>query len=299
LKVIERVIEYASRSDVIRIHPFADIHFGSSDCDEGLLAQRLDEVDADPSAYWLLLGDQLDCIGYKDKRFDVSNLPRWLLLAWHENMKFGLGQLQRDELAARINRRGTLADKLLAVVEGNHEASMRRYQELDGYLSLIERIRGRNATPLALGPSGFLVLRFKRMTGDEQQTVGSTFTVVVYLDHGWGGGDLAGGVNLKLERTMDRFDADVFLMGHHHKVTTHTNPGRVRPTKALTIEQSPPKIGAICGTFVRGRADGHDSYAEWKGLRPSPVSTDIVLEVVPDKRQVNLVQRSLRDPVTL
>ena len=298
MRSITRIIEYSSRADEFTIHPLADIHFGAAACDEKRFSERLDEIDADPLALWLMLGDQLDCIGHKDPRFDISSLPRWLVLRWHESGKLGLAQHQRNELAERINAHETLGDKLLAVVEGNHEAMIRKHQDIDAYLSLIERLHRGSAERLALGVSGFVTLRFRRTVG-ENETRAGTFSVVIYLHHGWGGGDLAGGINLKLERQMDRYGADVYLMGHHHKVTTHTNPGVIRPNSAGRIEQGADRLGAVCAPFLRCLVDGSDTYSEAKAYRAAPANADILVRVRPDKHEVDLVERSRREAVIL
>lgn len=292
MQIIEHTIPYSSRSDEFTIHAIADIHHGAKASDTPRLERRLAEIDADPLALWVDLGDNCDNIGWHDPRFDFGALPRWLVEAHMDNPKLGLAQLQRDDLAARINRYDTLGDKLLGAVEGNHEAAIRRHQEIDVYLTLLEKIKPDASKHLALGMSGFLVLRFRRTLANSS---GSTWTVVMYLHHGWGGGDLAGGVNLKLERLMDRYEADIYLLGHHHKVTTHTNTAPLRVNSALQVEQPPDKVGAVCGTYLRGVIQDADTYSEAKAYRPPPASADIMLKIRPDKHEIDLVERTVRD----
>jgi len=282
MRVLERTIRYRGRGAEYRIHAVADIHLGSRACDEARLDRTLDEIDKDPSALWILLGDQCDFIAQRDPRYDLSSLPRWLYDAAYDNPKVGLAALQRDELARRINKRKSLGRKLLAVVEGNHEAMIRKYSEVDSYMGLVEQIRADKEQQLAIGASGFLVLRFTRTAGSaDDPTIGNTHTLRIYMTHGWGGGDLAGGTALKLEREMDRYDANIYLMGHVHKVQTHISSRPITLNQNLELVQPPDRMGAICGTYMRGRISGADTYAEVKGYRPSPVSSNVTIRVQP------------------
>lgn len=292
MRVIEREIEYRGRGTELHIYPVADVHLGNRACDEARLDAALDEIDADKSGYWLTLGDSCDFINARDPRYDPSILPRWLYDAAYEQPKVGLGALQRDELVRRINKRKSLGRKLLAAVEGNHEAMIRKWSEVDSYVGLIERIRDTDR-PICMGAGGFLVLRFRRIAGkDEAPSSGNTFTLRLMLEHGWGGGDLAGGTALKLEREMDRYDADIYLMGHVHKVQTHISSRPITLDAELRLVQPPDRMGAICGTYMRGRIADADTYAEVKGYRPSPVSTDVLIRVQPDKGTYSLEERN-------
>ena len=296
MKIIERVIEYTSRSDEFDIHVITDIHDGDKASDTPRLERRLDEINKDPFALWVDLGDNCAFINMRDPRVSFGSLPRWLVIALNDNPKSGLAQLQRDHLARLINERETLGSKLLAWVEGNHESSIHKHSEIDVYLSLLEKIRPNTKQALAVGLSGFLVLRFRRMKKNGGY---STFSVVIYMHHGWGGGDLAGGVNLKLERQMDRIEADVYLMGHHHKVTTHTNAGQMRVNEGLQLEQGADKVGAICGTYLRTVINDADTWAEGKSFRAAPSTSDIIVRIRPDKKEIDMVQRTVRESAIL
>jgi len=244
------------------------------------------------------LGDQCDYIGRGDPRFDDKSLPRWLYDLNYDS-KAGLAALQRDELARRIGKRKSLGRKLLAVVEGNHEAMIRKHSEVDSYEGLVERIRDTDR-PLCLGASGFVVLRFRRIAGkDEAPSSGNTFTLTLLCEHGWGGGDLAGGIANRLEREMDRYAADVVLMGHSHKIETHTASRPIALDSELRLVQPPDRLGSVCGTFLRGRIKDADTYAEAKGFRPSPASSDVLIRVQPDKGAYSLEIRNRNQETTL
>ena len=299
MKVIERKIPYRGRGTELRLYAVADVHLGNRATDEARLDRTLDEIDGDANALWLLLGDQCDYINQHDPRYDAASLPRWLYDAAYEQPKVGLAALQRDELVRRIAKRKTLGKKLLAVVEGNHEAMIRKYSETDSYVGLIEQIRADKEQQLAIGASGFLVLRFRRIAGAGEDRGGNGYTLRLYLHHGWGGGDLSGGVALKLEREMDRYDADLYLMGHHHKVQSSAQSRPITLNAALELVQPPDRMGAICGTYMRGRIADADTYAEAKGYRPSPVSSDVVVRIRPNQGAYSLEARNSNQEAAL
>ena len=294
MRVIEHVIEYRGRATELTLYPLADIHLGNRACDEDRLDATLDAIAADKDARYVFLGDQFDAINAKDPRFDVRSLPLWLVESWYEGRT--IAEAQRDNLLQRILARPKLKGKCLGVIKGNHEHTIYHWSEIDMYNPLVEAVKGKDEQ-VALDTSGFIVLRFRRISGESTQ--GQTFTLAVYLHHGWGGGDLSGGVALKLEREMDRFDADLFLMGHHHRIQTPTQARPLRVNDALQLVQPSDKQGAICGTFLRGRLDGVDTYQERKGYRPSPATSEVVVKIRPDKAEVDVVSRTRQEAVVL
>lgn len=282
MRVIERITEYSSRADVFTLYPLMDIHLGTRACDERRLERVLTEIERNPRAYYLLGGDNLDCINAKDPRFDPRVLPEWLLRRWSATGDIAAGQ--RAELIERLTRRSGLRGRCLGVVEGNHEAAIYRYTETNVYDPLVEALR-ENGESLALGYEGFVVWRFRR------GGMHDTWTVVIYVNHGWGGGDLAGGIALKLERVMDRFDADIYLLGHHHRMQSIVQSRPLRVNAGLRLEQPPDRVGAVCGTFLSGRLENIQTYPETRGFRPTARNGMVMVRIMPDKRRIELVER--------
>ena len=282
MKIIERITEYSSRADVFTLYPLMDIHLGTRACDEKRLDRCLAEIERDKYGFYLLGGDNLDCINAKDPRFDPRILPAWLLERWSETGDMAASQ--RAELIARLQKHAGLRGKCVGVLEGNHETAIYRHTETNVYDPLVEALR-QDGESLALGYEGFVVWRFRR------GGMHDTWTVVIYVNHGWGGGDLAGGVALKLERVMDRFDADVYLLGHHHRIQSIVQSRPLRVNAGLHLEQPPDRVGAICGTFVAGRLENIETYPERRGFRPTAQNGQVLVRIYPDKRRIELVER--------
>ena len=290
MKIIEHITDYKSRSDVFTLYPLMDIHLGTRACDEERLDHMLDEIARDKYGFYLLGGDNVDCINAKDPRFDPRLLPPWLLDRWVQTGD--LAAAQREELIARLTSRDGLRGKCLGVVEGNHETAIYRHTETNVYDPLVEALRV-DGESLALGYEGFIVWRFRRLECHD------TWTVVIYVNHGWGGGDLAGGIALKLERQMDRFDADVYLLGHHHKIQSIVQSRPLRVNAGLHLEQPPDRIGAVCGSFIVGRLENIGTYPEAKGYRLTPRNGQVLVKITPDKKRIELVERVIHDAAVM
>ena len=287
MRVIERTISYRTRSDEFTIYPLSDIHFGSVACDEARLDTALDEIAADPRALYLLLGDQFDSINPMDKRFSVSALPAWLADEYRQD--HGVCDPQRNELLRRIKSRKRLAGRCIGVVEGNHEQKVMHDFGIDMYHQFETALRVNEAERLDLGMSGFVVLRFQQVTPGSE-TPGHVYTLTMYVTHGFGGGDLAGGVALKLERELARFESDITLMGHVHKVQIIPRARPIRVNANLQLEQPPDVVGAYCGSFMKSRVQDVTTYPESKGMSPS-ASSSVLIRVRPFSRTFEVVEK--------
>ena len=95
---------------------------------------------------------------------------------------------------------------------------------------------------------------------------GSTSTLRVYLHHGHGGGKLAGGKALTMERTLLTTECDLALMGHVH--SSIVVPGAVQGVDGAGKPVLRKRRGAYTGTFLRHAYEGQDTYSEIKGYLP-------------------------------
>ena len=77
MRVIVKTIEHNSRSDVFRIVPLSDVHWGARACDEALFRKTVKTI-KDTNAFWVGLGDFNECITRRDKRHQEDVLAPWL-----------------------------------------------------------------------------------------------------------------------------------------------------------------------------------------------------------------------------
>ena len=112
-------------------------------------------------------------------------------------------------------------------------------------------------------------------------------TCTIWCHHGEGYGRGAGAPLTKLQTLMPFFDADIYLMGHMHKVV-----GAPLDQIYMTRKQPPQlkyktKIIAGTGSFLRGHMQGSNkagratgSYVE-KGMLPPVSLGGVVITVKP------------------
>lgn len=261
MRVLERSIEVASRSDCVRVWALADIHLGNALCDEAHLQAVVRKIAEDPLSYWIGLGDFCDFINRRDPRFRESLIAPWL---WGKD---DLPKAQRERLLEVL---GPIRGKCLALVKGNHEDDILRRYEVDVYGPLVEAMKVDAGQMLAVGVQGFLVLRLVRSQ--------SRASIVFYLHHGYTGGRLPGAKALALGRLSTHYDFDVALMGHSHVVQVLRQTRLSVATRGRRVIER-PRVSAVCGTFLRGWGEA-EQYSEIRGYPPSDLGP-VVIELTP------------------
>ena len=248
-KLIKRDI-VSFEGNEFKIYPISDTHIGALETDELRLKKLVKEIE-DENGWWIGVGDYCNFIGLSDPRFLSMELAEWIQIQ-HLN---DLAKAQRDRFLDIIN---PIAHKCLALVEGNHERSVKKYYERDIYLDIVNKVKeaGNFAADyhLGVGYSGFLYLRFLRPDGKTKDTY------TIFLHHGFGGGKLAGGKALNLQRVLWTNECDIAIMGHTHEA-------KIQPEAVKTVRGNNiviiPRLCIKCGTFMV-EAD----YAERVGALP-------------------------------
>jgi hypothetical protein len=267
VNLIQQRIDYHSRSDEFRLWHLTDLHIGARACDEKLLRRHIRLIEDDDRAIVTLGGDLVDAINRKgDKRHLESTLAPWL---WGKD---DVLQAQLDYLRDEILT-PALCRKTVAVLAGNHEGSPDQFQGAGLYRQIVKHVAQHKDVPppsIALGYRGFLSLSFRRVSATGR--AGSGWAMQLFITHGHGGGKLAGGHALELERMLGRFEADLIFMGHRHTeayvplVASRVVGSRIVQTK---------RVGMLIAGYLGGGAErGKDelpatTYDELKGYFPT------------------------------
>ena len=250
-----------------------DLHLGNANTDEGLIEATAKRLEA-PGTYWIDLGDAIDAINMRDPRFDPRTLPDWIGLA-------DLIDLSKAQVDRYRHYFGRLGGTCWARLFGNHEASLQKHTERDIYAELNRACglpEGRD-----LGYSGFVRVRFRRR-GGRANRVKDTWTQTIYINHGSGGGRLAGAKALKLERLAMAFDADIYAIGHTHtKLVLQKRAVGLSPRTLEIIDK--PQLMVNVGAFL----DGKRGYPEYKGLYPQALGP-VELRFYPAERRIEVIQ---------
>jgi UDP-2,3-diacylglucosamine pyrophosphatase LpxH len=189
------------RGESIPILVASDWHIGSKHCDMSLIKRIMtyaEEVDA----YIILNGDILEMA----IRNSVGS-PYECDMTPNE---------QIEEMCSIFDKR----HKILAVLEGNHEARTKKHADVD-IVSLFASMQ-----PMIpyLDRAGAIALNTSK---------GATY--IIYAQHGVrGGGRKPGGAMNAIHDMMENVDADIYIHGHHHRLSL---------TKQMQLQFKPGNIG--------------------------------------------------------
>ena len=252
-----------TRADSFRIIPIGCTHCGNAAAEEHepQLKLLMREILSSKNTYTILMGDSAEFINVRDKRFDAAALASWINVP----DLVDLAKVQ-VEYYLELIRPLAKANKILAIVDGNHERAIKRYSERDVYSQIVSTVKGwqkmKASERLGVGMTGWLLLRF---VGKKSGKGGASKVIKVNLHHGFVGGRLDGAKALNMQRWLWSHDADVAMMGHSHDIKVL--PGAIETLNARNGKvETKSRIGLITGNWL-GRA----SYATDAGYLPLPV----------------------------
>lgn len=264
MEVIIKRIDY-TRPDIFYLYPFFDAHLGAIESAERQLILKVAEC-ADRGKYGLAVGggDWCDCITSKDWRWRTNGIAGWV-------EKRNIVDSQRRR-AVEIFKPLIEQGQLIGIGTGNHEEEIHKRHDDD----IIRNICRDTKVPYA-GYSCFVILKFFRSNN-------CTHQIIVHSWHGSGSAQSEGARLMRLVRLVNDIEADIYLMGHLHAMTSHTpdrliqRNGRVRSIKLAAT---------ICGSWLKTYAQPHEgeildpSYGEEKGYKPSRIGMPII-RIEPD-----------------
>lgn len=273
-----RYVDTESRSDTFTLYYLTDLHVGAINCEERLLKRDIEAIAADPNARWIGGGDYIDAICHLgDKRYKPSHIAPWLR---------GEDDLMDAQVDYVVKMLTPIAAQCVELVLGNHEEAALKFYGNNVYWSIVKGISqaaGCAPTDLALGVQGFVNLVFRRSLESAHP---SAMRYSIYCHHGYGGGRLAGGHALTLERVLSDFECDIALLGHRHTRVT-VDKVVVRSTRRK-VEQH-LRMAAFVPSYLNAYIDPSssqkplDTYAEHKGLPPKHLGT-FPIHIKPDVR---------------
>jgi predicted phosphodiesterase len=275
MRVLERVIEYKSRSDWLRIVPLFDLHLGNAACDEKLLRETVEDIAADPMCWWIGGADYADFINKKDRRYKETAMASWL---------WGVNDISKRQIVKVADVLKPIKNKCLCLLKGNHEEDILMKYERDVYTTLVDLVKPDGDTPVMMGVQGFLRLRLRMVASTGVNT--SVWTVIIYLHHGYGGGRLEGGDALALGRIFKDYDCDIALMGHRHKRHAISRM-QLSVNRAGSKIRERHQVAAFCGSFLKGYSED-EVYPENKGLPPQPLGP-VEIRIQPDKKIIKCI----------
>lgn len=266
------VIPYTG-DQTFTLRPLGDVHLGTAHCDRKHFKRDIDSIAADPNALWIGMGDYCECITPTDPRFvaaevDPDFLPRLGTIA----------VAQRDTFLEYVE---PIKAKCIGLLEGNHEAQIRFRHYLDLTLDMCREL-GCDY----LGDTAFVRLNFCRTDDDGRQLRSNV--VVVYAEHGAGGGRYTGGKLNALEHMMRDFEAAIYLRGHVHTKGGVKEPRISVPVKGKAVLIAKTRIAALTGCYYRTYAANQSSYGQRKSYPPTELGS-VAIRIHPRTGDMELV----------
>lgn len=260
--VIRREFHGVARTDHFTIIPIGDIHLGAKACDEAALKSVVDRVKREDNTFWLGLGDFCEFINMKDKRFSVDQLASWIDVG----SMIDLAKAQKERFLDFLS---PIANKCLALIQGNHESVIQRFYERDIYSEIVTGIKQAARYPaeerLGLGYTGWLRLVFYR----GKKKAGAS-TIDINLHHGFVGGRLAGAKALNMQRWLWNHAADIVIFGHSHNTMAQVESVELLDRNNNIVIET--RRGCYSGSFLRtGTQDSSSTYSERAGYFPLPL----------------------------
>lgn len=247
------------------LFPFGDSHLGARESSESSLAREVKKcAELGRLGLALGIGDWHDCITHHDKRFSMNGLADWV-----EKSNIVDSQRRRSsEIFSPI----TEQKQWLGIGTGNHEETIHSFHDNDIIRNVCRDINVHYA-----GYQTFYVLRFKRAGK-------FTHTVTIHAWHGSGAAQTEGARLSRLVRLVNDIEADIYLMGHLHAITSHT-PDRLRVTNGRI--RSIRLAATITGSWLKtyNQPDENETldptYGEQKGYKPSRIGCPLI-KIYPD-----------------
>ena len=123
-------------------------------------------------------GDICDVIKPQDIRFDINDLPDWMLEGKAIDIKERLNNIAKAQIKHAVKIFGPLKPYVLGSIEANHGKVVRKRYNHDTHEEFCERMGGtggkRAPPPLRMGPHRFAVRFWQEWVGGPTPSASST-----------------------------------------------------------------------------------------------------------------------------
>jgi len=242
----------------VRLYPVGDMHVGAAGFDIQGFRRYVSRIASDPCGLVLGVGDWIN-----------NSIKSSVGVNYEEVIADPQGQC---EAAAALLE--PVADRIVAMVRGNHCYRSRRSDGLDP-MSVMAYILGRAS--VYYGDAVCLKIAFGRKRN------GKRAAYTVFLSHGSGGGRTVGGKANALRRGMEMIVADVVVLGHTHAPLSCQSAVWL-PDPYNNVMRKHVVHLVNSGTWLDG-----DTYAERALLPPAVTGAPVVVLSGDGEKHVRIV----------
>ncbi len=252
MKIFEETIKLEDKEKPARIVPFGDIHIGAAGVNKAYLKNTIDWIAKTPNVWAMGIGDNVDAIDIKDKRFDIKAIDKQFIKDLDN-----IAMAQMDYMTKLLE---PIRHKILVMIPGNHEDKLRTRYSIDVMKQLKENL------DVNVGD----YMTYFRLKFDRNQF--HTVPVTFWLHHGFFAGRKMGGKVNQLSDVASSYEADVYIAGHSHDLFATTSEKISLPLGGMNTVKT-KKIFINSGTFMETTSIGGTSYSEQKAYSVAKVGT--------------------------
>ena len=232
-----------------------DCHFGSRQCDVKLLQQMVKKYAGQPSTKIIMMGDEIDAIATKDKRFDSMSISEEYRGARN------FVDLILDDF---VDIMKPLRGQIIAGVDGNHSRSYRKLSDSDPYYRISKALEYER-----LGYAGYVCVTF-----DWHKTAKSkgnrARTVSYFVSHGKpSSAQTVGGALNSVANSAQWFISDILAYGHTHRLSAGNSRIMFMPDPRYKTYKKVKQHLIQTGSFLKSYSfDEYSPYSEEKLYPP-------------------------------
>ena len=217
-----------------------DVHHGSQYCREDILDGYIQWVLDHENAYVILGGDlgEYPTRGSKTEPWSMNSAPQ-------------------EQLLWELEKFTPIRDRILGVIQGNHEYRLYDYSGFDPSMILASQLG------VPYGQYGI----YLSVKLNNTPTNGCANRCTIYATHGWGGSRKAGAKVLKVEELAHTIHANVVMMFHDHFMAAHRIAYKI-PSGNHNRLVDYRKVLVNCGSFL-----DYGGYSQAKGYAPADLGT--------------------------
>lgn len=242
----------------VRLYPVGDMHVGAAGFDIQGFRRYVSRIASDPCGLVLGVGDWIN-----------NSIKSSVGVNYEEVIADPQGQC---EAAAALLE--PVADRIVAMVRGNHCYRSRRSDGLDP-MSVMAYILGRAS--VYYGDAVCLKIAFGRKRN------GKRAAYTVFLSHGSGGGRTIGGKANAMRRGTEMVVADVVVLGHTHAPLSYQSALWLPDPYNNVLRKHVVHL-VNSGTWLDG-----DTYAERALLPPAVTGAPVVVLSGDGEKHVRIV----------
>ena len=232
--------------------PIGDVQLGAQGCDIALLKETI-KRGKDIGAYFLGMGDMVDVAS-------PSNRERLQQAVLYDSVYDALEANAQDRVDELMGIFKGTEGRWLGLLSGHH------YYQFSGGETTDMRLARLLKAPF-LGDCAFVRLVFTYAH--------ETRPITIWCHHGYGSGQTLAAPLNKVEKIMNTFEADVYLIGHYHRTVAAPSPRLYMTNRRPHRVKEKVRFAACTGGFLKGYEAGSKvmgkvggSYVEKRMLPP-------------------------------